>query len=180
MKKEYTIKIAESRDEMRLKSEPLPKEVTDIEGTMWLWLEKLTEGTACLGLVGAQIGLPYRAFYIHAEQDKPALRFRNPEIVEVSDAKYVFRNEGCMSFPDQRLDTERRQWIKVRDEINGEKIYTGLEGACVQHEMDHLDGVLIFDRKAHSTYIRGGVKLGRNDPCCCGSGKKAKKCCYGG
>ena len=51
-----------------------------------------------------------------------------------------------------------------------------LEAVCVQHEIDHLMGKTIHDRKIDTT-IRNEKKIGRNEPCHCGSGKKYKKCC---
>jgi len=53
-----------------------------------------------------------------------------------------------------------------------------LESVCVQHEIDHLNGVVCMDRKIDTTY-RAEKKPGRNEPCYCGSGKKYKKCCIG-
>ena len=51
-----------------------------------------------------------------------------------------------------------------------------LEAVCVQHEIDHLNGMRILDRIVDTT-IRVEKKPGRNEPCHCGSGKKYKKCC---
>jgi len=52
-----------------------------------------------------------------------------------------------------------------------------LEAICVQHEIDHLNGITIHDRENKSKPIISEKKIGRNDPCPCGSGKKYKKCC---
>ena len=51
-----------------------------------------------------------------------------------------------------------------------------LESVCVQHEIDHLNGVVCMDRKVNTTIVKD-KKIGRNEPCPCGSGKKYKKCC---
>ena len=51
-----------------------------------------------------------------------------------------------------------------------------LETVCVQHEIDHLNGKTIMDRRAVNT-IKNENKIGRNDPCHCGTKKKYKKCC---
>ena len=51
-----------------------------------------------------------------------------------------------------------------------------LECICVQHEIDHLNGVVCMDRKVNTTIVKD-AKVGRNEPCPCGSGKKYKKCC---
>ena len=52
-----------------------------------------------------------------------------------------------------------------------------LESVCVQHEIDHLNGMRILDRAMELTIRRDKPKIGRNEPCPCGSGKKYKKCC---
>jgi peptide deformylase len=146
---------------------------------MWEWLEFLTEDAGnCLGLAAVQIGIPVRAFYLKLPNEE-AVRFRNPEIIKKSKKKVVFKDEGCMSFPGKFVDTERHVWVTVRDDINGEKTYKGLLAVCIQHEMEHLDGKFCFDSRAHSQYIREEEKIGRNDPCPCGSKKKYKKCCGG-
>jgi uncharacterized protein YchJ len=52
-----------------------------------------------------------------------------------------------------------------------------LESVCVQHEIDQLNGMRILDRAQQLTIRRETPKIGRNEPCHCGSGKKYKKCC---
>ena len=54
-----------------------------------------------------------------------------------------------------------------------------LESVCVQHEIDHLNGMRILDRAQELTIRRDKPKIGRNEKCPCGSGKKYKKCCIG-
>ena len=167
-----------SRMDMRFESAPVTEKAEN-EQFLWEWLEYVTEeADNCLGMAGCQIGINERAFYLPLVDQEP-VRFRNPEIIRYSKQRRVYKDEGCMSFPGQFIDTLRHVWVEVKDDINGTKVYKGQLGICVQHEMDHLDGVLIFDRKAHSTYIRGGEKIGRNDLCVCNSGKKYKKCCGG-
>jgi peptide deformylase len=104
-----------------------------------------------VGLAATQIGVPLRIFVLDLTSgDEPsALRvFVNPEIVEHRGE--IVWDEGCLSFPGIREDIERAAWIKVkaldRDgkpfEMEGE----GLFAVAVQHEIDHLDGVLLVDR----------------------------------
>ena len=52
-----------------------------------------------------------------------------------------------------------------------------LEAICVQHEIDHLNGISCIDKEVKLEPIVMDKKVGRNDPCPCGSGKKYKKCC---
>jgi peptide deformylase len=74
--------------------------------------------------------------------------FVNPEILEPSDT-YSLYNEGCLSVPDQYADVERPAQIRARwQDIEGnvhEEIMTGLMATCLQHEMDHLEGILFID-----------------------------------
>jgi len=67
-------------------------------------------------------------------------------------------------------------WEKQEQNENDAEIRL-LESICVQHEIDHLNGIVCMDRRIDLTVIREEVKIGRNDPCHCGSGKKYKKCC---
>lgn len=73
----------------------------------------------------------------------------NPEILEFSQAT-CFGEEGCLSVPNERGEVERAQAVKVRyHTLQGEVVETNFEGfpaRIVQHEVDHLDGVLIVDR----------------------------------
>jgi len=74
--------------------------------------------------------------------------FINPEIVEMSEDLTVY-SEGCLSVPDQYADVERPSIIKAKwlDE-NGkahEEVIDGLLAICLQHEMDHLNGILFID-----------------------------------
>ena len=54
-----------------------------------------------------------------------------------------------------------------------------LESVCVQHEIDHLNGITCIDREYKREPLKVGPKIGRNEPCPCGSGKKYKKCHIG-
>jgi preprotein translocase subunit SecA len=68
-------------------------------------------------------------------------------------------------------------WEKEHSNNKDEQIRL-LESVCVQHEIDHLNGVICMDRKRDTTIVKDR-KVGRNEPCPCGSGKKYKKCCIG-
>jgi peptide deformylase len=120
-------------------------------------IKKLTEDMAetmyaapGVGLAATQIGEPYRIFVIDtANDDEPSqLRvFINPEILERHDA--ITWEEGCLSFPGITEEIDRAAKVKVRalDE-NGKPFELEAEGllaVAVQHEYDHLDGVLMID-----------------------------------
>lgn len=128
--------------------------------------------TPGLGLAAIQIGIPLRMAWYNL-QSKDGLIERtliNPEIIE-RNGLYIFPGEGCLSIPDKRFTVDRFLHIVVK---NGKEKFeaTGLEAVMIQHEIDHMDGILSFDR-GH----RNADKVGRNEPCPCGSGEKFKKCC---
>jgi peptide deformylase len=103
-----------------------------------------------IGLAAPQVAQLLRVIVIDLMPDnKPApLALVNPEIVALSD-ELATREEGCLSLPNQYADVTRPARVKVRyfdqfgakKEIEGE----GLLSACLQHEIDHLDGVLFVD-----------------------------------
>jgi len=73
----------------------------------------------------------------------------NPEIISFGSACGV-RNEGCLSVPEIYAPVIRPLSIRVRGvTLDGEVIDCecgGLLGRCIQHEMDHLEGMLFVDR----------------------------------
>ena len=103
-----------------------------------------------IGLAGPQVGHSLRLAIIDLmREDKSSpIVLINPEIVAAS-AELATREEGCLSLPNQFADVTRPARVKVRyldqagirQEIEGE----GLLSACLQHEIDHLDGVLFVD-----------------------------------
>jgi peptide deformylase len=103
-----------------------------------------------VGLAATQIGEAYQLFVIDvAEQDEPSeLRvFINPEILERHDA--ITWTEGCLSFPGVTEDVDRAARVKVRALDGDGKSFTleaeGLLAVAIQHEFDHLQGVLMID-----------------------------------
>src|SRR5690606_21343593 len=83
------------------------------------------------------------------EEEEPAPHvFINPEILERSDARSVYE-EGCLSIPDYYAEVERPATVRVkyldRDGKAQEMQAEGLMATCLQHEIDHLDGVLFID-----------------------------------
>jgi peptide deformylase len=104
-----------------------------------------------IGLAGPQVGEALRLLVIDiAKEGEPSepRKFINPEIVWASDDKLLWE-EGCLSLPDQFAEVERPKEVKVRylDETGAkQEIHaTGLLAICLQHEMDHLEGVLFVD-----------------------------------
>jgi peptide deformylase len=109
-----------------------------------------------IGLAAIQVGVPKRLLVIdlQEEQDeegkpvKDPRVFINPEILETSDELQVYQ-EGCLSIPDQYADVERPAVIRARwqdrDGKTHEEQLDGLLAVCLQHEMDHLEGILFID-----------------------------------
>ena len=102
-----------------------------------------------IGLASNQIGRLRRLLVYKVEPDSPAQALVNPEIEWSSKLEEVFE-EGCLSLQGVSVDVERPIHVRVRaQDGHGEWILveaSGLEARVIQHEMDHLDGVLILDR----------------------------------
>lgn len=130
-----------------------------------------------IGLAANQIGFDVRyGIYLQSRIDeKRSARpvcLMNPKIIFRGDLR-PFPVEGCLSMPEKHYSTWRYQTVMFEN-WEGDKIVrrqvSGLEAVVVQHEVDHMDGILACDR------VRKPEIPGPNDPCECGSGKKFKKC----
>lgn len=117
-----------------------------------------------VGLAAPQVGLSIRLFIVdtkpfaededYSKEEQEALKnfkqvFINPEIVEEEGDEWAF-NEGCLSIPDVREDVFRKPTITInyQDEnfINHTKTFGGLIARVIQHEYDHVEGVLFTDK----------------------------------
>lgn len=103
------------------------------------------------GLAGPQIGVMQRIFVMDItwkEARRAPQVLINPEIVAVSEA-HVGGEEGCLSIPDTPLEVARPAEVTMRwrdlDGLRQERRMTGFEAKCAQHELDHLNGKVIFD-----------------------------------
>ncbi len=109
-----------------------------------------------IGLAAIQVGVPKRVLVIDLqeqedEEGKPIKAprvFINPEILDPSAEQSLY-NEGCLSVPDQYAEVERPASIRARwQDLDGkvhEEAMEGLMATCLQHEMDHLEGILFID-----------------------------------
>ena len=111
-----------------------------------------------IGLAAIQVGVPKRVLVMDLQEpesdaeDAPPVKkpmvFINPEILKESEDLSVY-NEGCLSVPDQYAEVERPATIRAswmdRDGRIHEEQLDGLLATCLQHEMDHLEGVLFID-----------------------------------
>jgi peptide deformylase len=102
-----------------------------------------------VGLAATQIGALHRVLVYRVQQQAPVNALINPEI-EWRGSEQEIAEEGCLSLPAVAVDVERPVHVRVRAlNERGEPITieaTGLEARVLQHEVDHLDGVLILDR----------------------------------
>ena len=152
--KDKNLKIIKYPDDFLRKK---TREVDDIADPkiqqLVLDMAKTMEREKGIGLAAPQVGSHFRICV--ARVDNTLYALINPEIKSYSKTKDVCE-EGCLSFPGKFFPVERptRVKIKARD-LNGKKIKIkadGLLSRVLQHEIDHLDGVLIIDRaiKKHS------------------------------
>ena len=102
-----------------------------------------------VGLAATQIGLLRRLLVFQAGPDSEPTALINPEVEWLSD-EVVVAEEGCLSLPRVSMDVERSLYARFSGlDVDGEPIRleaSGLEARVLQHELDHLDGVLILDR----------------------------------
>jgi peptide deformylase len=104
-----------------------------------------------IGLAAIQVGVPSRVIVMDLskrEAEAEPRVFINPEITWSSEEKSVYE-EGCLSIPDVHEDVERPARVKIRYlDLDGkphEEDAEGLFATCIQHEVDHLNGVLFID-----------------------------------
>ena len=102
-----------------------------------------------LGLASTQLGVMHRLFIYRVGADAPLVAVVNPRL-EWASEEVETAEEGCLSLPLVTVDVERPVHVRVSAQDHlGDSILleaSGLEARVVQHEMDHLDGVLILDR----------------------------------
>jgi peptide deformylase len=102
-----------------------------------------------VGLAAPQLGISQRLLVYRVGPDAPLIALANPEL-EWSSDDVEPGEEGCLSIPGITVDVERPLHVRVRaqDEDGEARVVeaSGLEARVIQHEMDHLDGVLILDR----------------------------------
>jgi peptide deformylase len=102
-----------------------------------------------IGLAATQVGVMHRVLVYRVEQAAPVAALVNPQL-EWSSAETEIAEEGCLSLPGVLVEVERPVHVRVSGQDERGDALTieasGLEARVIQHEMDHLDGVLILDR----------------------------------
>jgi peptide deformylase len=109
----------------------------------------LMEDALGIGLAAPQVGISHRVLVYRVDPDSPVVALVNPQI-DWSSREEEISEEGCLSLPHVLVDVERpiSVLVSAQDE-RGEQLVveaSGLEARVIQHELDHLDGILILDR----------------------------------
>ncbi|WP_113266319.1 peptide deformylase [Agrobacterium cavarae] len=154
---------------LRQQSKPVETVDSEIQRLADDMLETMYDAPG-IGLAAIQIGVPRRMLVIDLsrddEENKPQV-FINPEILKVSDDVSTYE-EGCLSIPDYYAEVERPASLTVQYVDRDGKQQTveadGLLATCLQHEIDHLNGVLFIDhisRLKRDMVIKKFTKLAR-------------------
>ncbi len=119
-------------------------------------LETMRNSPGGVGIAAPQVGISRRIIIVDVsahrrggqEPNHGLLVLANPEVLAMGGKQVV--REGCMSVPDYTANVQRAQWVLV-DALgrDGERVIVesiGFEAVAIQHEMDHLDGILFLDR----------------------------------
>ena len=125
-------------------------EVTDINGKIARLVDDmfdtLYDSDSGIALAAPQIGVQKQIFIWDVEEEQMAII--NPQIIETS-GEWVY-DEGCLSIPGLYVEMLRPNHVLVRGyTVEGDEVEieaSELMGRLFQHEIDHLNGVLMFDR----------------------------------
>ena len=135
---------------LKLVSKPVDAVDDELRALMDDMLETMYAAPG-IGLAAIQVGVPKRVIVMdiaRPEEDKAPRFFVNPEIVWASDETVPYE-EGCLSVPEIYDEVERPARVKLRYlDYHGKTVEEDAEGlfaVCIQHEMDHLEGVLFID-----------------------------------
>ncbi|MBN9413289.1 MAG: peptide deformylase [Candidatus Paracaedimonas acanthamoebae] len=158
------LKVPDPR--LKLKAHPVEKVDGEIQRLMDDMLETMYHDKGC-GLAATQVGIQKRIVVIDFEDERTPepLLMANPEIVWYSDKREAF-TEGCLSVPDQWTSIVRASSVKFhyldRSNKRQELTVDGIFGACIQHEIDHLNGVLFVDHLSslkRNLLLRRAIKI---------------------
>ena len=143
-------------------------------------LKELAAAKNGIGLAANQIGINKRVCVVNV---KEPLVLINPRIVEQSEETFVFP-EGCLSFPGKHIRTKRNVSIVVETDNHTEQlsfsadskdVNDAFECACVQHEIDHLDGITMFERAVVAQPYKAPKTPGRNERVTITDGNETKE-----
>ena len=140
---------------LRQRCEPVTEFDADLAALAKRMLELMRAHNG-VGLAAAQVGVPLRLFVMNTTEDAANDKvFANPELLDLTGAKES--EEGCLSLPEVRVQVRRAQRGKLRaQDLKGQTVEIeadDLTARVWQHEIDHLNGVLIIDRMGPSDKI---------------------------
>ena len=171
------------KDKIKLQEKCSPVSVKEGEEIGVRLLHELRKSESGIGLAANQIGINKWVCVVNV---KEPLVLINPKIINKSKEKFVFP-EGCLSFPNDKIKTIRYESVVVEADnhqgklsfsANSKDINDAFECVCVQHEIDHLDGITMFDREFKSEPIVKGknapLKIGRNEKVTITKGSESK------
>ena len=181
-------------DKSKIQEKCLPTTIQEGEEIGIRLLDELRKSNGGIGLAANQIGINKRVCVINVKEPVVLV---NPEIIEKSEEKFAFM-EGCLSFPGEAIKTTRYKWVKVKADNHESTLYFSVwnddneegfdkdkylqyayETACVQHEIDHLDGKTMYDRELIlEPWKRKNEKIGRNHKVLIAKGTESKTIKY--
>jgi len=130
-----------------------------------------------IGLAAPQIGIAKDIAIVRLP--KMSFNLINAKLVKGYDPA-LFTDEGCLSFPGRTENTTRFQEVYITNNLVEPHSFvaSGFVAVVCQHELDHLNSKLFMDHSVPKLMpVVRKAKVGPNEPCICGSGKKYKKCC---
>jgi peptide deformylase len=146
---------------LKLKAQPVTAVDAEVRRLMDDMLETMYVAPG-IGLAAPQVGVTRRVLVVDAagqDQKPQPMKIANPEILWRSEELATY-NEGCLSLPEHYADVSRPAKIRLRyvdyeNELRELEV-EGLLATCIQHEMDHLEGVLFVD---HISALKRGIIL---------------------
>lgn len=112
-------------------------------------LHTLYKATTGIGLAAPQVGALFRVIVMAVPGHKPQIMF-NPKVVNTSKS-FVWQKESCLSVPGVQVLKFRNKWVSVKfKDLDGNLVrrkFHGVESICFQHELDHLDGIMMLEKK---------------------------------
>ena len=177
-------------DKSKIQEKCLPTTIEEGEEIGIKLLDELRKSNSGIGLAANQIGINKRVCVINVKEPVVLI---NPKIVEKSEEMFGFI-EGCLSFPGDTVKTMRHKWVKVQADNHTSTLYFSVwdddseegydkdkylmmayETACVQHEIDHLDGITMHERELVLTPTKRAYrKIGRNEKVVIKKGSESK------
>ncbi len=138
---------------LRKKAEPITKDFPGLKEFIENMFDTMYNSDG-VGLAAPQVGKPVRVFILDTTTDEEGepegivKAFINPEILEKYGDEWVL-NEGCLSLPEIREDVLRPEWVRIKYQDENfreyEETYSGFTSRVIQHEFDHLEGIMFVD-----------------------------------